>query len=168
MNPAGVLRPAPAHRALEIYRLHAAAAAALDRRHGFGPWSRISFAATLRRVIFKDIVHVFDIGGRIVGACSLTPGKIDFYDPAWFSPEMNPALYLRSMSVHPDWQGQGIGRAMMAAAESLARQRGYKSLRLDAYQGRGGAGGFYLKCGFSQVYAGVFRGAALDIFEKRL
>ena len=166
--PEGHLRPARAAEALRVYNLHRAAASGLDRRFGRGPWSHISLALTLRRVLFSKTVHVFEQGDRIVGAFTLLPEKIDFYEEHWFSPGAAPALYLRSMSVAPEVQRHGIGRAMVLAGLDVARAGGFKALRLDAYQAAGGAAGFYLKCGFSKVASGIFQGVALDVFEKRV
>jgi GNAT superfamily N-acetyltransferase len=52
---------------------------------------------------------------------------------------------LRQMAVLNDLQGKGIGRALMNFAENLARDRGYKYLRMHA---RINAIGFYEKVGY--------------------
>lgn len=52
---------------------------------------------------------------------------------------------LRQMAVLNDLQGKGIGRALMNFAENLARDRGYKIIRMHA---RSNAIGFYEKVGY--------------------
>lgn len=52
---------------------------------------------------------------------------------------------LRQMAVLNDLQGKGIGRALMNFAENLARDRGYKIIRMNA---RINAVGFYEKVGY--------------------
>jgi GNAT superfamily N-acetyltransferase len=52
---------------------------------------------------------------------------------------------LRQMAVLNDLQGKGIGRALMNFAENLARDRGYRCLRMHA---RINAIGFYEKVGY--------------------
>ena len=52
---------------------------------------------------------------------------------------------LRQMAVLNDLQGKGIGRALMNFAENLARDRGYKIIRMHA---RHNAVGFYEKVGY--------------------
>ncbi len=52
---------------------------------------------------------------------------------------------LRQMAVLNDLQGKGIGRALMNFAENLARDSGYKIMRMHA---RKNAIGFYEKMGY--------------------
>jgi len=43
--------------------------------------------------------------------------------------EYSPSLgELRSLAVAPEWQGQGVGRALVEACERFARRRGYATL----------------------------------------
>ena len=52
---------------------------------------------------------------------------------------------LRQMAVLNDLQGKGIGRALMNFAENIARDRGYRTVRMHA---RNNALGFYEKVGY--------------------
>lgn len=52
------------------------------------------------------------------------------------------------MAVLPDTQGRAVGRALIAHAEALARERGFRLLMMHA---RSSAIGFYEKCGYSIV-----------------
>lgn len=169
LTSSGLLwRPAQRTEAWQVYRLHKSAAAALDRQYGPGPWSRIPFWPTLSRVVFSGAVRgLIGRGGALLGACTLTPHKIEYCNEDWFSPAA-PAFYLRSMSIRPAAQGQGYGRALMRFAEEEAALQGAAALRLDAYAGPGGASGFYEKCGYSKVFTGFFTHAVLEVFEKRL
>jgi ribosomal protein S18 acetylase RimI-like enzyme len=69
---------------------------------------------------------------RILGCCMLVE-------------ELPGTVRLRQMAVLNDLQGKGIGRALMNFAENLARDRGYKTLRMHA---RVNAVGFYEKVGY--------------------
>jgi hypothetical protein len=51
----------------------------------------------------------------------------------------------------------------MDHAEMLAAQWRADAVRLDAYQGPAGAGGFYQKCGYRLVHAGTLD---LEYYEK--
>ena len=65
-----------------------------------------------------DYAHEFIVevaGQEIVGCVHL-----DEYAPS--------LAELRSLAVHPDWQGKGIGRDLVLATEKLARARGYATL----------------------------------------
>ena len=54
-------------------------------------------------------------GGRVIGCAHL-----DEYAPS--------LAELRSLAVAPDAQGMGVGRALVAAVEDLARRRGYATV----------------------------------------
>ena len=59
--------------------------------------------------------------------------------------EGDETVRLRQMAVINDLQGKGIGRALMNFAENLARDRGYKIIRMHA---RNNVVGFYEKVGY--------------------
>lgn len=59
--------------------------------------------------------------------------------------EQPGTVRLRQMAVLNDLQGKGIGRALMNFAENIARDRGYKIVRMHA---RSHAVGFYEKVGY--------------------
>jgi GNAT superfamily N-acetyltransferase len=69
---------------------------------------------------------------RMLGCCMLIEEQPD-------------AIRLRQMAVLNDLQGKGIGRALMNFAENLARDRGYRIIRMHA---RINAVGFYEKVGY--------------------
>ncbi|GCD36708.1 N-acetyltransferase [Streptomyces chrestomyceticus JCM 4735] len=60
-------------------------------------------------------------------------------------------LWVYTVMVHPSLQGQGAGRALMAAVDEAARATdGIEGIRLTC---RGGTGvdGFYTSCGYKEV-----------------
>ncbi len=59
--------------------------------------------------------------------------------------EQPDVVRLRQMAVLNDLQGKGIGRALMNFAENLARDRGYRIIRMHA---RHNSVGFYEKVGY--------------------
>jgi predicted GNAT family N-acyltransferase len=69
---------------------------------------------------------------RMLGCCMLVEEQPDI-------------VRLRQMAVLNDLQGKGIGRALMNFAENLARDRGYKIVRMHA---RNNVVGFYEKVGY--------------------
>lgn len=72
---------------------------------------------------------------RILGCCMLVEEK--------------PGIArLRQMAVLNDLQGKGIGRALMNFAENIARDRGFKHIRMHA---RSNAVGFYEKVGYRTI-----------------
>lgn len=89
----------------------------------------------------------------ILGCCLVT--RID-----------NNCAKLRQMAVQKNMQGMGIGESMMAFAENITRDRGYKILMMHA---RDTAIGFYEKYGY-KVKGEQFVEVNLNhhVMEKRL
>lgn len=69
---------------------------------------------------------------ELIGCCVLTHYKTN-------------ALQLRQMAVRQDVQSRGMGRKIVAFAEKLAKQKGYRFLVMHA---RNTALGFYKNCGY--------------------
>lgn len=69
---------------------------------------------------------------RMLGCCMLVEEQPDI-------------VRLRQMAVLNDLQGKGVGRALMNFAENIARDRGYKIIRMHA---RHNSVGFYEKVGY--------------------
>ncbi len=69
----------------------------------------------------------------------------------WSLPFGSPALSVHRLAVSPDRQGRGVGRRMMAFAESWAARRGLLSVRLDAYSGHERVLRFYDRLGYGHV-----------------
>jgi len=55
---------------------------------------------------------------------------------------------LRGMGVHPAWQGNGMGRRLLAHAEAFAKENGWQRITLHA---RRYAEGFYARCGYVAI-----------------
>lgn len=80
--------------------------------------------------------------------------------------EQPGAIRLRQMAVLNDLQGKGIGRALMNFAENLARDRGFRVIRMHA---RLNAVGFYEKVGY-KIKGDQFLEVTIPhyVMEKRL
>src|SRR5258706_1266981 len=90
---------------------------------------------------------------RMLGCCMLVE-------------EQPGTVRLRQMAVLNDLQGKGIGRALMNFAENLARDRGYRIVRMHA---RANAIGFYEKVGY-KVCSDEFTEITIPhyVMEKKL
>jgi GNAT superfamily N-acetyltransferase len=147
--------------------LQTASAAALTERFGQGPWSS---PATERGVLFgmrHARVVIARIGEEIVGTLRLQTKKPWAIDVAYFTP-VRKSIYLTSMAVKPDLQRSGVGRELLKEAAKEARSwpggAGF-ALRLDAYEGEGGAGEFYSRCGFTERGRVSYRKSRLIYYE---
>ena len=96
--------------------------------------SRRSF----RRLIGRPsaAVLVAEIGGKVAGYCIL------------LFRAGNPAARLYSIATAPDMAGQGLGRALIEAAERAVVERGKHSLRLEVRQDNERALSIYRRAGF--------------------
>ena len=77
--------------------------------------------------------------GKVVGCVFMQPLEKD-------------AIQLRAMAVANDWQGRGVGRLLVLAAEAYSAEAGYKMIELHA---RKVAMGFYLSMGYG-ICSGEF------------
>ena len=60
------------------------------------------------------------------------------------------------VAVDPDWRGQGLGRAIMTAAEDWLRQAGIAKLQLLVRHDNAKASAFYETIGYDEAQVAVF------------
>ena len=161
------LQPATTDDAAALAALHTAVAAHLTKLHGQGPWSAATSEKSVLFAMRNSQVYVARMGTELVGTLRLATKKPWAIDTSYFSACRKP-LYLLAMAVTPDRQRQGIGRRCLKAAEQIAKARPADALRLDAYDAKAGAGGFYARCGWKETGRVTYRGAPLIYYELLL
>ena len=62
-------------------------------------------------------------------------------------------LYVYDISIHPEHQGRGYGRAAMRLAEDEARARGIDRIELNVFGGNDVARGLYRSLGYIEIAA---------------
>jgi GNAT superfamily N-acetyltransferase len=72
------------------------------------------------------------------------------------------------MAVSVAHQGQGLGTLALEDARTIAREWPVDAIRLDAYDGEAGAGGFYARQGFTERGRVVYKGDPLVYYELLL
>jgi aminoglycoside 6'-N-acetyltransferase I len=100
-------------------------------------------------------VFVADLDGRIVGFLELDYRK---YAPACVS---SPVPFVEGWYVEPGMHGQGIGRALVQAAEAYARREGYDEIASDAEAENVDAIAAHAALGYEEVERAVY-------FRRRL
>ena len=65
-----------------------------------------------------------------------------------------PLLNVHDLAVLPEYRGQGVGRALLAAVEQHARRRGCCKLTLEVQDDNGPARTLYQRFGFEDVVYG--------------
>ncbi|HEV2693881.1 MAG TPA: GNAT family N-acetyltransferase [Verrucomicrobiae bacterium] len=161
------LQLATVEHAPEISALRAAVAARLAERHGPGPWARTSTVKGVLYDLRHAVVYIAVRRGRIIATLALGTKKPWAIDRRFFTRCRRP-LYLTSMAVATELQGQGIGRLCLDETQKLATAWPAETLCLDAYDAPAGAGEFYKCCGYTEVGRASYRGVPLIYFELKL
>jgi len=158
------LQPAAASDAAALAALHTAVADHLTEAHGRGPWSSKASEKGVSYAMRTSRVFVARIGEEFVGTLRLTTKKPWAIDTSYFSESRMP-LYLLAMAITPARQRQGLGRACLEEVKRIAKDWPADAIRLDAYDAKAGAGGFYARCGWKETGRATYRGAPLIYFE---
>jgi GNAT superfamily N-acetyltransferase len=85
-------------------------------------------------------------------------------DVGYFTPVKRP-LYLTGMAVSVPHQGRGLGRQALDDARAVLRDWPGDAIRLDAYDAKAGAGGFYASCGYRERGRVIYKGNPLVYYE---
>jgi ribosomal protein S18 acetylase RimI-like enzyme len=126
------------------------AARDLTKKHGQGHWSAVATGKGVLHGMNKAKVLLARNENEVIGTLRLTPARPWVIDPAYFTPVPRP-VYLVDMAVRPGYQRIGVGRSLIEEAKAMSTALGGDAIRLDAYEGIAGAGGFYEKCGFTEM-----------------
>jgi GNAT superfamily N-acetyltransferase len=147
-----------------VVSLRAAVARDLTERHGRGHWSSVGTERSVLRDIRTSHVILAWEDGVALGTARLATKRPWAINPSYFTPSKN-VLYLTDMAVVPRCQGQGVGRRCIEQSKIVALEHDAMAIRLDAYEGPAGAGGFYAKCGFSERGRVSYRATRLIYYE---
>jgi ribosomal protein S18 acetylase RimI-like enzyme len=161
------LRLATAADARELAALHTAIARHLTDLHGRGPWSTKTSEKGVLYAMRTSRVFIARKGAEIVATLRLSTKKPWAIDTSYFTPVDRP-IYLLAMAVAPAEQRHGLGRRCFDEAQRIARALPADAIRLDAYDSQAGAGGFYSRCGCSEVARVVYRNTPLIYYETLL
>jgi ribosomal protein S18 acetylase RimI-like enzyme len=121
---------------------------ASDPRGGSTPLTagvREQLVPALRAHPTTLVLLAFD-DGQALGLC------VGFWGLSSF--RARPLLNIHDLAVRPGHRGQGIGRALLTAAEALARQRGCCKLTLEVQEDNLPARQLYERFGFGDVRYG--------------
>ncbi|WP_153162119.1 N-acetyltransferase [Zoogloea sp. 1C4] len=123
--------------------------------------ARLPDALRRRPTVLCHIAYVSDESGRTqpAGLINCVEGFSTFAG--------KPLLNIHDIVVHEDFRRRGIARALLAHAETVARDRGCCKLTLEVLEGNRGAHRAYLEFGFQAYQLDPAMGAAM-FMEKKL
>jgi ribosomal protein S18 acetylase RimI-like enzyme len=107
--------------------------------------------------VADDLVWVAEDEGpppRVIGAIVLVPGRAH--------------LFVDSVAVDPERQGEGVGRRLLTFAEEEGARRGVRELRLSTNEEMKENLDLYPRLGWLETGRGVDRGLRRVFFRKRL
>jgi GNAT superfamily N-acetyltransferase len=148
----------------EVYQLYADARIHL-RGQGIHQWSdNYPSRQTTLLDIEREELFVLEKNQHIYGAICLNERQDDQYKLiAWRLNDDNP-LVIHRLVIAPDAQGGGLARQLMDFAEKQALDRGYLSIRLDAYTGHERVRRFYEQRGYVSRGMVFFEGRELPFW----
>jgi len=115
--------------------------------------------------------HLAETGGGIVVPDGIAADGREGLAAGLLWQEKAGALYIGRLAVHPDRRGRGLARALIAAAEAVARTRGLERLTLSTRLVLADNRRLFAACGFAELGRHAHPGYAHPTFvdlEKRL
>ena len=122
----------------------------------------------LKGDIDKGDLFVLEEDGATKGMVVLNEFQDKEYaDVRWRLTEGKP-LVVHRLCVHPDHQGMGVAKRLMAFAENYALRNGYSSIRLDTFTQNPTSVALYAKLGYAKAGTVTFRKGVFYCFEKEV
>ena len=113
---------------------------------------------------------VAEIDGKIGGFAAITTEQpAEYAEVGWNVQE--PAIVVHRLAVDPAWRGKGIAAALMAQAETVAKDRGIGVLRVDTNSENAATQRLFPKLGYTlagEIELGFRPGLRFLCYEKRL
>lgn len=108
---------------------------------------------TAENAILAEEMYVCEDRGQIVAAAIMNHMQYEGYAHANWSVEAKPeeVLVLHTLVVMPNRSGQGIGKAMVAFYEGVAKGMGCLGVRFDTNEKNAAARAFYPPLGYKEV-----------------
>lgn len=105
--------------------------------------------------IAEGAAHVLEIDGALAGAVVLLPLA-------------DGGLLLDNVAVDPEFQGRGLGRALVEFAEDEARRRGHRELRLYTHETMVENVAMYETLGYEETHRVTEKGYARIYMRKQV
>lgn len=139
------------------------------RAAGIEQWDEVyPNAETIARDTDSGTLHVLCNGETIIASITIDQSM----DPLWqgmaWSKDSEPAAAVHRLMVHPSQQGRGHAKHLMLHAETVAREQGCRSIRLDTFLQNPAAMAIYPRLGYLPTGTAMMRKGTFAGFEKLL
>eukprot|EP01032_Pedospumella_encystans_P008513 gene8513-10098_t len=125
-----VLRKAKTEDLPSIVRICALSVALLNAENNYQWNDTYPLQSDFEKDIHDDVLWVAEVNGDVAGFAALTTDQSEEYAELGWKPE-DTSLVPHRVAVDPAFRGKGIARKFMIKAEELAREAGYKYVRVD-------------------------------------
>jgi len=124
-------------------------------RKGFKHWnSAYPDMKSIQNDLYKGTIYLLKDRKVCKGMVTLSDTEPQEYKQINWSDHLSKPLYLHRMAIHPNWQGIGLAKNLVAFADNYARENGYNCIRLDVFSPSKRARQLYEKQDFHE--AGLF------------
>jgi len=154
-----------------VNAVYCQSSAEVTARLGQGHWTHNSNVAAVREGMRERGVFLVHSGGQAVASFAIGGDLPRFWPPSiWRVPEADPeeVLGVFGLAVVPPLQRQGIGTWAMRQIEDIARERGCRFVRLDAYEENPRSVAFYRRLGYDERGRLVVNGVPILCFEREV
>ena len=106
-----------------------------------------------QKAIQAGTLYLGELEGRLAAGMIVTQGTDKSYgDAPWqVKAADEETAVIHTLGVSPDFAGQGVGLQMTQYAAQLAREKGWRALRLDVLEGNDAALHLYERAGFQYI-----------------
>jgi GNAT superfamily N-acetyltransferase len=149
-----------------VDRIHCMCGEEITARIGEGHWTRSSDVPSVQQSMGERSTFLVHLAGTVVGSFTVGGQPPRFWRRSlWREPEA-VALGVFGLAVLPSRQRRGTGSWMMSRIEDIARERGCRFVRLDAYEQNPVSVAFYRRLGYEERGRLVVNAVPLLCFEK--
>jgi GNAT superfamily N-acetyltransferase len=120
--------------------------------HAFGPpeWRDLRQMEAVDVRVVGDVLRGRSPGASILVAESAGGERVGFVhvheEEDYYA---GPCAHIGDVVVAPDWQGRGVGKALLSAAEQWAREAGYGLVTLNVFLNNEQARAVYQRAGYN-------------------
>lgn len=143
------------------------AASASMSVQGIEQWDEVyPNANVLKRDIAEGNLYVLEENKIVQGMVVLNDFQDKEYADICWKYTNGKQLVVHRLCVHPNFQGKGVAKSLMAFAEDYARKNEYASIRLDSFTQNPTSEGLYTKLSYRKSGTVTFRKGVFYCFEK--